>query len=121
VQDDVEHFPDALPMVLAAQAYAKSELLWYFRHVGDKLPASPTTSAASRLTGQLLGQQPKQPQLAEDGQVVNLVAATTAVYDLLVSSEEGPCVICHEVVASSTKLRGTLLAAFAQQQQSGRN
>jgi hypothetical protein len=71
-------------MALAAQAYAKTELLWYFRHVGDKLPPCPTTPAASKLTGQLLGQQPKQPQLAEDGQVLSLVAAAAAMYDLMV-------------------------------------
>jgi len=86
VQDDLALLPDALPMALAAQAYAKCELLWYFRHVGDKLPPSPTTPAASKLTGQLLGQQPKQPQLAEDGHVVTLLAAVAAMYDLLVRS-----------------------------------
>lgn len=84
VQDDVAYLPDALPMALAAQAYAKTELLWYFRHAGDKLPPCPTTPAASKLTGQLLGQQPKQPQLAEDGQVLSLVAAAAVIYDLLV-------------------------------------
>lgn len=78
-------------MALAAQAYAKAELLWYFRHVGDKLPPSPTTPAASKLTGQLLGQQPKQPQLADDGHVVILVAAAAAIYDLLVRH----CTSCH--------------------------
>lgn len=93
LQDDVAHLPDALPMALAAQAYAKSELLWYFRHVGDKLPPSPTTPAASKLTGQLLGQQPKQPQLAEDGHVVSLVAAAAAMYGLLVSQGKGCAVL----------------------------
>jgi hypothetical protein len=86
LQDDVSHFPDVLPMALAAQAYAKSELLWYFRHVGDKLPPSPTTPGASKITGQLLGQQAKQPQLADDIQAVSLVAAAAALYDLLVSA-----------------------------------
>lgn len=77
-------------MALAAQAYAKSELLWYFRHVGDKLPPPPTTApAASKLTGQLLGQAPKSHQLADDGQVVALVAAAAALYDLLVRREGG--------------------------------
>lgn len=80
-------------MALAAQAYAKSELLWYFRHVGDKLPPPPTTPAASKLTGQLLGQQPKQPQLAEDSHVVSLVAAAAAMYDLLVSGGKGVAVL----------------------------
>lgn len=84
LQDDVAHLPDALLMALAAQAYAKSELLWYFRHVGDKLPPPPTAPAASKLTGQLLGQAPKSHQLADDGQVVALVAAAAALYDLLV-------------------------------------
>jgi hypothetical protein len=84
LQDDVAYLPNALPMALAAQAYAKAELLWYFRHVGDKLPPSPTTPAASKLTGQLLRQQTKQPQLADDGHVVTLVAAAAAMYDLLV-------------------------------------
>ena len=73
-------------MALAAQAYAKDELLWYFRHVGDKLPPSPNTPTASKLTGQLLGQQPKQPLLSDDGQVVSLVAAAAALYDLLVGA-----------------------------------
>lgn len=82
----MSHFPDVLPMALAAQAYAKSELLWYFRHVGDKLPPSPTTPGASKVTGQLLGQQAKQPQLADDMQAVSLVAAAAALYDLLVSA-----------------------------------
>jgi hypothetical protein len=84
LQDDVAYLPDALPMALAAQAYAKAELLWYFRHVGDKLPPSPTAPATSKITGQLLGQHPKQPQLADDGHVVTLVAAAAAMYDLLV-------------------------------------
>jgi hypothetical protein len=86
LQDDVSHFPDALPMALAAQSYAKSELLWYFRHVGDKLPPSPAIQGASKITGQLLGQQAKQPQLADDMQAVSLVAAAAALYDLLVSA-----------------------------------
>lgn len=84
LEDDVAHLPDALPMALAAQAYAKSELLWYFRHVGDKLPPPPSTPTASKLTGQLLGQAgAKSTQLADDEQVVALVAAAAALYDLL--------------------------------------
>lgn len=83
LQDDVAYLPDALPMALAAQAYAKCELLWYFRHIGDKLPPSSATPAGNKLTGQLLG-QPKQHQLADDGHVVNLVAAAAAMFDLLV-------------------------------------
>jgi hypothetical protein len=82
-------------MALAAQAYAKSELLWYFRHVGDKLPPPPTTPAASKLTGQLLGQAgAKSTQLADDGQVVALVAAAAALYDLLVSRGSGGGAAC---------------------------
>lgn len=86
-------------MALAAQAYAKNELLWYFRHIGDKLPPCPTAPAASKLTGQLLGQQPKQPTLAEDGQVVALVAAAAAMYDLLVrgtGSHRFPTACCAD-------------------------
>jgi hypothetical protein len=73
-------------MALAAQAYAKSELLWYFRHVAETLPAAPSAagSGASKLGLPLLSEKPTGPQLSEDAHVVTLVAATTAVYDLLV-------------------------------------
>lgn len=72
-------------MALAAQAYAKSELLWYFRHVAEKLPAHPAAAGGSRLTAPLLGQQQKPLQLPQDGHVVQLVAAASGLYDLLVS------------------------------------
>lgn len=74
-------------MALAAQAYAKSELLWYFRHVAEKLPGASAAagSGASKLGLPLLAEKPSGPQLTEDAHVVTLVAATTAVYDLLVS------------------------------------
>jgi hypothetical protein len=89
LQDDVSQLPDALPMALAAQAYAKAELLWYFRHAGEKLPLPPgAAGSASKLTAPLLGQQPKAPQLSEDAQVVTLVAATAGMFDLLVSEVE---------------------------------
>lgn len=80
-------------MALAAQAYAKSELLWYFRHVGEKLPAAPAAgagpSAASKLALPLLSSQPSGPHIAEDGHVVTVVAAVTAMYDFLVSAISG--------------------------------
>jgi hypothetical protein len=73
-------------MALAAQAYAKSELLWYMRHVGEALPLSPTAPAGSKLlaAAPLLGGHAKHPQLSVDGHMVSLVAATTGVFDLLV-------------------------------------
>lgn len=86
VQDDACSLPDALPMALAAQAYAKSELLWYFRHVGDKLPPLAGTAANGRLTGHLLGHQPKAPQVAHDIHAVSLLATAAALYDLLVGA-----------------------------------
>jgi hypothetical protein len=86
LQDDASLLPEALSMALAAQAYAKSELLWYFRHVAETLPAAPSAagSGASKLGLPLLSEKPTGPQLSEDAHVVTLVAATTAVYDLLV-------------------------------------
>ncbi|KAF6265579.1 membrane-associated apoptosis protein-domain-containing protein [Scenedesmus sp. NREL 46B-D3] len=80
-EDDASLLPEALPMALAAQAYAKSELLWYFRHVAEVLPAAG--SGAAKLGLPLLSEKPGGPQLSEDAHVVTLVAATTAVYDLL--------------------------------------
>jgi hypothetical protein len=86
LQDDASLLPEALQMALAAQAYAKSELLWYFRHVAEALPAAPSAagSGGSKLGLPLLSEKPIGPQLSEDAHVVTLVAATTAVYDLLV-------------------------------------
>jgi hypothetical protein len=91
LQDDASLLPEALPMALAAQAYAKSELLWYFRHVAEKLPGAPAAagSGGSKLALPLLSEKPSGPQPSEDAHVVTLVAATTAVYDLLVSDHSG--------------------------------
>ncbi|WIA14188.1 hypothetical protein OEZ85_002727 [Tetradesmus obliquus] len=88
--DDASLLPEALPMALAAQAYAKSELLWYFRHVAEKLPGASAAagSGASKLGLPLLAEKPSGPQLTEDAHVVTLVAATTAVYDLLEEHQE---------------------------------
>jgi len=69
-------------MALSAQAYARSELLWYFRHVAEKLPTP--APAASKLPSVLL-EKPVQLQVAQDGHVVVLIAAMTSLYDLLVS------------------------------------
>lgn len=78
--------PEALDMALAAEAYAKSELMWYFSHTGENLPPAPAASgaAAGKLSLPLLAGQPPAPQIAQDGHVVTLIAAVTAVYDLLV-------------------------------------
>lgn len=90
LEDDASLLPEALPMALAAQAYAKSELLWYFRHVAEKLPGASAAagSGASKLGLPLLAEKPSAPQLTEDAHVVTLVAATTAVYDLLEEHQE---------------------------------
>lgn len=96
LQDEAWKFPEALPMALAAQAYAKSELLWYFRHVGEQLPASPAASGApvaSKLVLPLLAGQPTGLQITEDGHVITLVAAATAMYDFLVSRHH--IMSCH--------------------------
>jgi hypothetical protein len=82
LQDDASRLVEALPMALSAQAYARSELLWYFRHVAEKLPTP--APAASKLAYVLL-EKPVQLQLAQDGHVVVLIAAMTSLYDLLVS------------------------------------
>lgn len=110
-------------MALAAQAYAKSELLWYFRHVGDKLPPPPTAPAASKLTGQLLGQAPKSHQLADDGQVVALFAAAAALYDLLVrgvglfpfcaAGGRAACAVCWTMPSAKRIQRSAAVATSA--------
>ncbi|KAF8063811.1 hypothetical protein HT031_003668 [Scenedesmus sp. PABB004] len=83
-QDDAGLLPEALPMALAAAAYAKSELLWYFRHAGERLPGPPPPAGGAPKLGLLGGDGgPAAAPLAEDGHVAVLAAALTGLVDLL--------------------------------------
>lgn len=89
MQDEACRSPEALSMALAAQAYAKSELMWYFRHVAESLPPAPTASTSAggvnKLVLPLLSSPASGPCISEDGHVVTLISAVTTMYDFLVS------------------------------------
>ena len=82
LQDQPSCLATDLPMVLAAMAYGRSELMWYFRHVNEPLQAAP----AGKLPLGGLGQQSETKVLVpEDPAAMQLLSALVTVEDALVS------------------------------------
>ncbi len=66
-------------MVLAALAYAKSEVEWYFDHVGEVLPGPPAQGKLALVSG------PSSFSVPQDAAVVVLLAASARLHSQLVS------------------------------------
>jgi hypothetical protein len=63
-------------------SYAKAEILWYFRHAGEALPAGPARGGA-------LGGPAPTVVVKSDGRVVQLLAAAARLHMLLVGLAGG--------------------------------
>jgi hypothetical protein len=93
-------------MVLAATAYGRSELIWYFRHVNELLQTGP----AGKLALGALGQQPESKVLVpEDPAVMQLLSALVTVEDSLVSAIHVILIALISLVAGSGKFYCTFL------------